>query len=233
MLAGNGMARNAQGTPAGSYGGQNPAPYGSGTSGATPNGAYAANGSPAANRAAPGTDYGARQVSATQNEGGYYTGPYSTGGGSGGAAPGGAATQNGPYSRPATGPAAVTADRRADSSYGSGFSSPAYGAPNNTSPSPGYNAPPAAPSYPSGASSSPYTGAATQSPYVGAVGQSGTGASLPSRSMAGGAEGYRPGSTGRASASVQPASFDAGASPTGSYDSSYPSTGAGDDSAYR
>jgi hypothetical protein len=243
MLAGNGLARggvNAEnGSPsysANTYSGGRPA-NGNGSAG----------------------DYNTRQVSATQGEG-YRTGPYNTGGSStaqqgpyGGTSNSGASSYGGAPTYGAApnygGATAATADRRSDPAYGSGNTNPAYGS-GNTSPGynansqPGYNpqggqnaAPSSNPQYPNTGASN-YHGAGPNSTYAGSTGLS-TG---PSRASVApvtnyGADAYRPGSTARGNSEVQRASYDnQGGSSTkaaGGSDYSYPTTPAGDDSAYQ
>lgn len=109
-----------------------------------------------------GADYGVSKASATQPEGGYYTGPYSTGG-----APN---TQQGPYSNASAGASAyqnntTTADRRSSSSYGAGSSG--YAAPGGgQSGAQNYGAPPAG-GYPStGTSYGTGYGSGQANPYM-------------------------------------------------------------------
>lgn len=230
MLAGSGMARNSQaGAP--TYNSSN-------FTGSRPSGGYTAS----------TNDYGTRQVSATQGEGGYQTGPYSMG------ATGG--TQQGPYSPGMNNPYAgvATADRRSDASYSTPQpSSQNYGVSQPSSQT--YGAAPSNPqtygSYP--AAGSTYGSAASASPYTGATGVSSGGATAARQTQPGatgatatssGGDSYRPGSTGR-SPDVQRTSYDnqgaAGAAAGTDYGSgypttgaaSYPTTGASDESAYR
>ena len=228
MLAGNGLARNG-------------APTSSSNN-------YGTNGRPTGTNSYQNNDYGTRQVSGTQSEG-YRTGQYATGAGGTGASAAGN-TQNGPYGSagaPNYGGTA-TADRRSDPAYGSGNTNNWQGGSNNQPPqnaqpqtnpytSPGapsgqYPATPGGQNYQSNANP-PGSGAA--SPYAGSVGLSSgpTRPSAPASSAGYGADAYRPGSTARANADVQRASFDNQNAPASGSSGNYPTTAAGDDSAYQ
>lgn len=214
MLAGSGLARNGSGASGG-------APtYNASTYGGTrPSNGYSASTG----------DYDTRQVSATQGEG-YPTGRYNTGGSTAQQGPyGGAPTYGSTSTAPNYGgAAAATADRRSDPTYGasnSGWqnynsatptSQPSYNQGTNTGAAGGY-------------------GTGTSSSYAGATGLS-TGASRGAASSTSyGGDAYRPGSTARGSDEVQRASFDNQGGSASSYGSegNYPTTPAGDESAYQ
>jgi len=228
LLAGNsGLARNSSSTSGG-------APtYNANTyTGTRPTNGYSASTG----------DYAGRQVSATGE--GYGTGKYNTGGNTAQQGPygaGGAPTYGSERSAPAYGgAAAATADRRSDPAYGS--PNPSNNAWQNYNSQSQNNQP--TNNYQSGAGGN-YQGAANSqtnpfvtgpsSSFAGATGLSGgTGRSSAASAISYGGDAYRPGSTARGSDSVQPASYD-NQGTTKDYGSAgnYPTTAAGDESAYQ